>query len=89
MLTNVSSTRLNESKNNLMSSKDLILSSDRSSSISSTKDKSEDFSEFAIMINGPSLSTIFANQELSSEIRNLFEKAASVIVYRSSPNDKA
>jgi P-type E1-E2 ATPase len=41
------------------------------------------------MINGPSLALIFANEDMSQQMRSLFRKASSVIVYRSSPNDKA
>lgn len=45
--------------------------------------------ECALLINGRSLSTVFSNHELSTKIVGLFKRAESVIVYRSSPDEKA
>jgi len=41
------------------------------------------------MINGRSLSVIFEDAELSKIINILFKKASAIIVYRSSPSEKA
>ena len=41
------------------------------------------------MIDGSSLSIIFENQELSKLIEFIFSEVKVVIVFRSSPNDKA
>lgn len=49
----------------------------------------KNFSEYAILINGRSLSLVFGDETLSNKINCLFEKADSVIVFRSSPNEKA
>lgn len=45
--------------------------------------------EFALLINGRSLSTIFSDESLSSKIVDLFKRSESVVVYRSSPDEKA
>jgi hypothetical protein len=41
------------------------------------------------LINGGCLSIILKDDELSNEIKILFEKAESIIIYRSSPDEKA
>jgi magnesium-transporting ATPase (P-type) len=45
--------------------------------------------EYCLMINGFSLSIIFEDELLSQQIRFIFDSSSSVIVYRSSPNEKA
>lgn len=45
--------------------------------------------ECALLINGRSLSTIFENEELSEKVVSLFQRAESVVVFRSSPDEKA
>ena len=43
----------------------------------------------ALLINGSSLTTIFQEESLRVAIKKLFVVAKSVIVYRSSPSEKA
>ena len=45
--------------------------------------------QFALLINGLSLSMIFGDSKLSAKIVHIFKNAESVIVYRSSPDEKA
>jgi P-type E1-E2 ATPase len=45
--------------------------------------------EYALLINGFSLSVIFEDDFLSKQIRLIFDACTAVIVYRSSPNEKA
>lgn len=45
--------------------------------------------EFSLMINGSTLSIIFQDPDLSSKINNIFTAASSIIVFRSSPSEKA
>ena len=45
--------------------------------------------EYALLINGFCLSIIFEDEFLSNKIRTIFDSSSSVIVYRSSPNEKA
>lgn len=49
----------------------------------------ENYTEFALLINGGSLSIIFEDPHLSELIRYIFKASASVVVFRSSPNEKA
>lgn len=44
---------------------------------------------YALLINGSSLSNIFGDEELSVKIAGLFDRVDSVVVYRSSPDEKA
>lgn len=46
-------------------------------------------SEFSLMINGATLSIIFSDPDLSSRINAIFAAASSIIVFRSSPSEKA
>ena len=46
-------------------------------------------SEYALLINGGSLSVIFEDPILSELISFIFNTVASVVVFRSSPNEKA
>jgi magnesium-transporting ATPase (P-type) len=57
----------------------------------SKKNTSRAFSltEYALMINGGSISVIFEDPSLSKIMRFIFENSASVVVFRSSPNEKA
>lgn len=48
-----------------------------------------EFTEFALLINGGSLSVIFEDDNLSEMIDYIFKNSASVVVFRSSPNEKA
>ena len=57
--------------------------------IEKTLSRPSSFLDFALLINGSSLSIIFEDKVLCNQIRTLFDRASSVIVYRSSPNDKA
>ena len=45
--------------------------------------------DYSIMINGSCLALILEDYELKILAKNLFNKASSIIAYRSSPNDKA
>lgn len=49
----------------------------------------QDISEFALLINGGSLSVIFEDPQLSELITFIFSSVSSVVVFRSSPNEKA
>ena len=44
--------------------------------------------ELAVMIEGSTLAVAF-DQDLSGKVMKLFDKATSIIVYRSSPDQKA
>ena len=46
-------------------------------------------SEFSLMINGATLSIIFSDPDLSFKINAIFSAASSIIVFRSSPSEKA
>ena len=48
-----------------------------------------EISEYALLINGGSLSVIFEDTYLSEMIEYIFNSVASVVVFRSSPNEKA
>ena len=41
------------------------------------------------MVNGASLNAIFESQSMSERIAEVFSMTSSIIVYRSSPDDKA
>lgn len=40
--------------------------------------------EFCLLINGSSLSTILNDEKFENQIKDIFEKADSIIIYRSS-----
>ena len=50
---------------------------------------SDSISEYALLINGGSLSVIFEDPILSDLMKFIFDSVASVVVFRSSPNEKA
>ena len=56
---------------------------------SSRSGPKSEFTEFALLINGGSLSVIFEDDHLSEIIDYIFKNSASVVVFRSSPNEKA
>lgn len=70
----------------MQNSKDMTLQ--RSYSLK-YKNKANTKKEFALLISGASLNLLFGDEELSKRITKVFQMAASIVVYRSSPDDKA
>lgn len=46
-------------------------------------------SEFALLISGASMSLIFEDEQLAARVNEIFKNTVSVVVYRSSPSEKA
>jgi hypothetical protein len=45
--------------------------------------------EYSLLLDGSTVPVIFGDEELERMVRDVFEKAASVVVYRCSPGGKA
>jgi len=56
-------------------------------SISISKESRKE--NFSLLINGAALNQIIMDEELGKQILPIFEQAKSVIIYRSSPDEKA
>ena len=45
--------------------------------------------EYSLLLDGSAVPIIFGDEELEKLVREVFEKAASVVIYRCSPGGKA
>ena len=48
-----------------------------------------DKTDVALLINGGSLALIISDKELSQSIKTLFSQSKTIVIFRSSPDEKA